>query len=83
MNIGSTTGSSFLASASSVAQASEQIYRAAQDVADATTTRPVEGAGEVAASMMEVKQGQQSFSANLKVLAAQDEMLGNLVDTQA
>lgn len=83
MNIGSTTGSSFLVSASSVVQASEQLYRSARDVADATTTRPVEGAGKTAESMMEVKQGQQSFSANLKTLAAQDEMLGNLVDTQA
>lgn len=83
MNIGSTTGSAFMASGSAVVQATDQVYRAAQDVVDATTARPVEGAGDISSAMTDLKQGQQAVDANVKVLQAQNEALGSLLNTKA
>ena len=46
MNIGSTAGSAFTTAAAAVSQGTEQVNRAARDVVDATTERPVEGVGK-------------------------------------
>ncbi|MDK2777076.1 MAG: hypothetical protein KYX62_05395 [Pseudomonadota bacterium] len=83
MNIGSTTGSAFSSGAYAVDQGTTQVRRAAQDVADATTERPVEGPGETADAMVELKQGQETVAAGAKVLEAADKQMGTLIDTTA
>jgi flagellar basal body rod protein FlgG len=83
MNIGSTTGSAFTTASYGVSQGSDQVQRAAQSVADATTQRPVEGTGKLAAAMTDMKQGQQAVDANAKVMQASDQQLGTLIDTLA
>jgi predicted secreted protein len=83
MNIGSTTGSTFATAAYGVSQGTEQVAKAAQTVVETTTERPVEGTGDLASAMTDMKQGQQATDANAKVLQAADRQLGSLIDTQA
>ncbi|MDF1762929.1 MAG: hypothetical protein P1U57_05930 [Oleibacter sp.] len=83
MNIGSTAGSSFTNAASNVVQVTEQVQRVAQDVADATTSRPVEGVGKLATAMTDLKQQEVQMSASVKVMQAADSNLGSLIDTNA
>lgn len=83
MNIGSTVGSAFTTAASGINQGTEQVKRAAQDVADATTTRPVEGADKLAKSTIDLKQGERSVEANAKTLQAADKTLGSIIDIEA
>lgn len=83
MNIGSTTGSAFTSASYAIDQGMTQVRRAAQDVADATTERPVEGVGEASSAMVELREGENNVSAGAKVLQASDKTLGTLIDTQA
>lgn len=83
MNIGSTAGSAFTTATYGVSQGNEQVQRAAQDVVDATTARPVEGTADLASSMTDMKQGQQAVDANAKVIQAADKQLGSLIDIEA
>lgn len=83
MNIGSTAGSAFTSAAYAIDQGTSQVRRAAQDVVDATTTRPVEAPGQLAQSMTDLKQGEQLVSAGGKVLQAADKQLGTLIDIKA
>ncbi len=83
MNIGSTTGSAFTSGAYAVDQGNVQVKRAAQDVVDATTSRPVEGVGNLSSAMTDLKQGEETVAAGSKVLEAADKQLGTLIDTQA
>lgn len=83
MNIGSTAGSAFTTASYGVSQGTEQVQRAAQDVAGASTERPVEGVASLASSMTDMKQGQQAVDANAKVIQAEDKQLGSLIDIEA
>jgi exonuclease VII small subunit len=49
----------------------------------ATTSRPVEGVGNLSSAMTDLKQGEQAVAAGSKVLEAADKQLGTLIDTQA
>lgn len=83
MNIGSTAGSAFTTASYGVSQGADQVQRAAQDVAGASTARPVEGTANLASSMTDMKQGQQAVDANAKVIQAEDKKLGSLIDIEA
>ncbi|MAK92151.1 MAG: hypothetical protein CMI08_02655 [Oceanospirillaceae bacterium] len=83
MNIGSTTGSAFTTAATAVTQGVDQVNRAAQDVVDATTARPVEGVGKTEKALTELKQGEVAVSAGAKVIEAADRQIGSLIDTSA
>ncbi|WP_430460086.1 hypothetical protein ACQUQU_12805 [Thalassolituus sp. LLYu03] len=83
MNIGSTTGSAFTAGSYAIDQGVSRVNRAAQDVVDATTSRPVEGVGETSSALVEMREGENSVKAGAKVVEAQDKALGSLIDIQA
>lgn len=83
MNIGSTTGSAFTSATYAIDQGTTQVRRAAQDVVDATTDRPVEGTGELAKPMTDLKQGELLVQAGGKVMDAADKQLGTLINTTA
>ena len=83
MNIGSTAGSAFTSATYAIDQGNSQVRRAAQDVADAATVRPVESPGKLAESMTDLKEGEQMVQAGSKVLEAADRQLGSLIDIQA
>jgi len=83
MNIGSTAGSTLASASYGVSQATEQVSKAAQTVVETTTERPVEGTGDLASAMTDMKQGQQATDANVKVMQAADRQLGSLIDIQA
>ncbi|ASP38587.1 hypothetical protein CHH28_07820 [Bacterioplanes sanyensis] len=83
MNIGSTTGSAFTSATTGIAQGMEQVRQAAQQVNDATTTRPVQDAPEVSEGLVNLREGERQVEANAKVLEAADQQLGTLIDIQA
>ncbi|MEK9765203.1 MAG: hypothetical protein VW274_01870 [Thalassolituus sp.] len=83
MNIGSTAGSTLTNASYGVSQANEQVTKAAQTVGETTTARPVEGTGDLASAMTDMKQGQQAVDANAKVMQAADRQLGSLIDIHA
>jgi hypothetical protein len=83
MNIGSTTGSAFTTASAGISQGTEQVKRAAQDVVDATTERPVEGPDKLADAATDLKQAERSVEANAKVLKAADQTVGSIIDVQA
>ncbi|HBS42669.1 MAG TPA: hypothetical protein DEA26_08305 [Oceanospirillales bacterium] len=83
MNIGSTAGSEISSAAAGLSQAVSQVSRAAQQVVSAATARPVEPTGESAEVMTDLKESQVVVEANAKVVAAEDEMLGTIIDTEA
>lgn len=83
MNIGSTMGSAFTAGAYAINQGTSQVQRAAQDVVDATTTRPVEGTGELAKPMTDLKQAEHLVKAGSKVVQAADSQVGTVLDITA
>ncbi|GGY48171.1 hypothetical protein GCM10011297_21360 [Bacterioplanes sanyensis] len=83
MNIGSTAGSAFTTASTGVAQGIDQVRQAAQQVNDATTTRPVENSPEVSEGLVNLREGERQVEANAKVLEAADQQLGTLIDIQA
>lgn len=83
MNIGSTMGSAFTAGATAVAQGVQQTTRAAQEVVDATTTRPVESTAKLAEPMINMQQAEHLVAAGGKIVQAADEQLGTLIDIKA
>lgn len=83
MNIGSTTGSSFTSGTYAISQGVSQASRAAQEVVEATTTRPVEGVGELSKPMTDLKRAEHLVAAGGKVVQAADEQLGTLIDIKA
>ncbi|WP_419811602.1 hypothetical protein [Bacterioplanoides sp.] len=83
MNIGSTTGSAFTTASAGISQGTDQVRRAAQDVVDATTERPVEGPDQLAQAATDLKEGERSVEANARVLEAEDRTLGSIIDIQA
>ncbi|MCA6065082.1 hypothetical protein [Thalassolituus marinus] len=83
MNIGSTTGSAYTTAAQTLNQGTSQVERAAQEVVDATTARPVEGTGKVASAMVDLKEAEVTTEAGAKVLQAADKSLGSLIDIEA
>ena len=83
MNIGSTAGSAFTSGSYAIDQGSSQARRAAQDVVDATTARPVEGAGELARPMTDLKRAEHLVAAGGKVIQAAEEQIGTLINIKA
>lgn len=83
MNIGSTAGSAFTSAATGISQGIEQVRQAAQQVNDATTTRPVQDAPEVSEGLVNLREGERQVEASSKVLEAADQQLGTLIDIQA
>lgn len=83
MNIGSTMGSALTTAATGINQGSEQVSRAAERVVEATTSRPVQGTGDIAEAMTDLKQGERSVEMNAKVMQAADKTLGSIIDIQA
>lgn len=83
MNIGSTTGSAFTSAAYAVDQGNTQVTRAAQDIADAATSRPVESVDKTASALTELKEGETAVAAGTKVLEAADQQMGTLIDIKA
>jgi len=83
MNIGTTTGSALTTAASTVSQGMDQVKRTAQDVVDATTERPVEGAGKTAKAAIDLKQAEVAVEAGSKVMSAADKQIGTLIDISA
>jgi hypothetical protein len=83
MNLGSTSGSSFSIATAGVQQSSEQMKQAAQQVVEATTTRPAQGTVEVTDALLKLKEGEQGMAANVKVLEAADKQLGSILDIDA
>lgn len=83
MNIGSTSGSSFTIAAAGIQQNSEQVKQAAQQVVEATTTRPTQGAVEATEALVKLKEGEQGVALNAKVLESADQQLGTLLDVKA
>ena len=83
MNIGSTTGSAFTVATAGVQQGNQQVREAAQQVVEATTTRPAQGAVEVTDPLMKLKEGERQVQANAKTLDAADKTVGTLIDTVA
>lgn len=83
MNIGSTTGSAFTTATAGINNGLEQTRRAAKEVVDATTARPVEGIGSLADGFIELKQGHYQIEANTLVLQAENQRSGTLIDMKA
>jgi hypothetical protein len=83
MNIGSTSGSSFSIATAGVQQSTEQVKQAAQQVVEATTTRPAQGTVEVTDALLKLKEGEQGVAANAKVLESADKQIGSLLDIEA
>ncbi|MBU2711974.1 flagellar basal body rod C-terminal domain-containing protein [Zooshikella harenae] len=57
------------------------VAEAAQDIASGTAVS--EGSGDLATSIVELKEGQHLFEASAKVVNVADEMLGTLLDITA
>ncbi|MEN9465725.1 MAG: hypothetical protein RL217_1906 [Pseudomonadota bacterium] len=83
MNIGSTMGSAFTSGSYAISQGNNQVQRAAQDVVDATTSRPVEGVGDLSKPMTDLKQAEHLVKAGSKVIQAADAQTGTLLDIMA
>lgn len=83
MNIGSTMGSAFTAGATAVAQGVQQSTRAAQEVVDATTSRPVESTTKLVDPMINMQRSEHLVAAGSKVIQAADEQLGTLINIKA
>lgn len=83
MNIGSTLGSTFTSGSYAISQGTSQAQRAAQDVVDATTGRPVEGVGDLSKPMTDLKQAEHLVKAGSKVIQAADTQTGTLLDIMA
>lgn len=83
MNIGSTAGSAYTTATQALDQGTMQVQRAAQEVVDATTARPVEGTGSVASAMTNLREAEVATEAGAKVVEAVDKTLGSVIDTQA
>lgn len=83
MDIGSTMGSSFTAGAQAIHQGVAQSTRAAQEVVDATTSRPVEQTAKVAEPMVQMQQAEHLVAVGGKVVQAADEQLGTLINIKA
>lgn len=84
MNIGSTSGSSFVVPTQAMEQGTDQIKGAVhQIVSSATTERPVEEGGSVSEGMVDLQQGKQLVGAASRLIEAAESRLGTLVNTQA
>lgn len=84
MNIGSTMGSAYTVAANTINQGSTQAQQAAQEVATtAFTDRPVEGTGDLAKPMTDLKQAEHLVAAGGKIMQAADEQVGTLLNIKA
>lgn len=83
MDIGSTMGSSFTAGTQTIHQGIAQATRAAQEVVDSTTARPVEQTSRLHETMVNLRQSEHLVAAGGKIVQAADQQLGTLIDIKA
>ncbi len=73
-------GGAFSAGLAGIQKGQEQVTQAAQEVASATTQRPVQASQDIAKSLTDEKEGQQQVEASAKVVETANQTLGSLVD---
>ncbi len=79
MQVGGLSGA-FSAGVTGIQKGEEQVTQAAQEVASANTTRPVQPSQDLAKSLTDQKEGQQQVQASAKVMETANQTLGSLVD---
>lgn len=82
-NISTTLGSTFAIGAAAIGQGVEHSTRAAMEVADATTARPVEQAAKIEEPFIQLKQSEYEVAAGAKIVQAADRQLGTLINIKA
>lgn len=83
VNLGTSVGATLSNAAAGISESVKEVRKASQQVVSSTITRPVEGTGEIAQPMLNMKENANLVAANGKVIKAADEQLGTLLDTQA
>ncbi|MGR6872760.1 hypothetical protein ACU6U9_15150 [Pseudomonas sp. HK3] len=79
MQVGGS-GNALSAGLAGIQKGEQQLTQAAQQVASASTTRPVSPNQDVAKALIEEKESQRQVEASAKVVQAADQTLGSLVD---
>ena len=82
-NIGTTLGSVYSIGAFAIGQGVEHSTRAALEVADSTTARPVEKAAPVERSLLHLKEAEYQVAAGAKIVQAADQQIGTLINIKA
>ncbi|MFY0641032.1 MAG: hypothetical protein JXR16_08300 [Bermanella sp.] len=73
-------GGALSAGLAGIQKGEQQVTQAAQQVASASTERPVSPNQDVAKALLEEKEGQRQVEASAKVVQAADQTIGSLVD---
>lgn len=80
MQIGVSGTGALGAGIAGVQRGEEKVTQAAQEVASATTDRPVSQTSELSQALSEQEDGRRQVEASAKVLEAADKTIGSLVD---
>lgn len=73
-------GGALSAGLAGIQKGEQQLTQAAQQVASASTDRPVSPNQDVAKALIEEKEGQRQIEMSANVVKTADETLGSLVD---